>query len=379
MKGTYVVLFLLAINVDKLAGPRAAVAARDQRHRTESAAWTYGGLSCPSVPCPVDLHMLHSAFVHMVVGTEHASALPLLMHRVCDFSKQCVGRSNMRIVLHNKKTSISMRHREAVSFLQHLNIQPADEWNGTFTADAKMAASYSALRGLHSHDTMILQMDVDEEPDPVLFNQALREIEAQKCDAVFAFWQDRLALGGNLSRVQISSGAPLVEQFPLQCELSAKVVRGGKTAKTIAYRADARLDGGQHDVWCDRSGNSGVGGSERWNKTRACAQHAHDRAKSKLLPLILAHTSNLQARPRFCRTKVPLRHYKFLHGVEEHLARRMESYRRLGLHWWRDSRLFLEHLRRHGGRVCVECAGMGCVDTRTGQPVRESLEESSFS
>jgi len=327
--------------------------------------------------------MLHSAFVHMVVGTEHASALHLLMYRVCDFTKQCIGRSNMRIVLHNKKTSTSKRHREAVSFLQHLGIRPADEWNGTFTADAKMAASYSALRGLHSHDTMILQMDVDEEPDPVLFNQALREIEAQKCDAVFAFWQDRLALGGNLSHVTLAGpggATPLVEQFPLQCDLSAKVVRGGKTTKTIAYRADARLDGGQHDVWCDRSGGSGSGGGGKsWNKTRACAQHAHDRAKSKLLPLILAHTPNLQTRPRYCRTKVPLRHYKFLHGVQEHLARRMESYRRLGLHWWRDSRLFLEHLRSHGGRVCVECTGMGCVDTRTGQRVRETLEESVFS
>ena len=344
-------------------------------HPQQSEGFEYEGFVCPPAACPLGVTMLHSAYVHMVVGTDHASALPLLVHRVCGLVQQCVDKTRMRIVLHSTSGSTS-QDAKAQRFLRSLSA-PFTTWNGTFSADSKMTKSFDTLRGIHAHDTLVLQMDVDEEPEAAKFNQALRELEAQHCDAVFAYWQDRLALEGNLSHVALS--APLSEQFPLRCDLSGQVVRGGKTTKTIAYRADARLDGGQHDVWCDRSGSGsgsgsggGGGGSGRaWNRTRACAEHAHDRAKSRLLPLILAHTPNLRARPRYCPTKVPLRHFKFVRGVEEHLSRRAASYKRQGLHWWKDSKLFVEHLRAHGGRVCVHCPGMRCVDTRTGAPLAE--------
>lgn len=339
-----------------------------QQHPRSSRAFSFGLFQCASQPCPEGLGMLHSAYAHLVVGTDHESVLPLLVHRVCDLFRQCIDRRRIRVVLHHKSET-ALAGSEAGAFLASVGVKPS-AWNGTFSADTKMAKSFETLRGVHSHDTIIVQTDVDEEPDMAKFNQALREIEAQQCDAVFAYWQDRLAVGGNLSSVLLSS--PLQAQFPLQCELSKKVVKGGKTSKTIAYRADSRLDGGQHDVWCDRP--AGEGGS--WNKTAACARHAHDRAKSRLLPLILSNVQNMRARPRYCPTRVPLRHYKFVAGVEAYLERRMTSYRRQGLHWWKDSRQFLEHLGAHGGRVCVDCRGMKCIDTRSGDAVPERSAES---
>lgn len=344
-----------------------------QDHRQFSQTFTYESFKCPANPCPKGITMLHSAYVHMVVGTDHASVFPLLVHRICDFFKQCINPSKIRIVLHSKVVS-SNRYIQLSRFLRSLSIQPV-LWNGTFTADTKMAKSFESLRGIHSHDTIILQMDVDEEPDLDKFNQALSEIEAQKCDAVFAYWQDRLAIDGNLSAISIDSEVhgSLQNQFPLRCQLSGRVVKGGKTTKTIAYRADTRLDGGQHDVWCDRNGGDG----RIWNKTLACRTHAHDRAKSRYLPLVLANIPNMVTKPKYCPTKVPLFHYKFVHGVEEYLLERMRSYKALGLHWWKDSRLFVEHIREHGGKVCVRCNGMRCVDTTTGKRVQEE-ENSAF-
>ena len=343
----------------------ASSSSQFHEHAMHSTAFTYGSFCCPSSPCPAGITMLHSAYAHMVVGNDHESILPLLMHRICDFFKQCIDKRRIRIVLHNNDQPAAPSKTAATpgAFLDKVGVKYM-AWNGTFTADAKMAKSFESLRGIHAHDTVILQMDVDEEPELDKFNQALRELEAQQCDAVFAYWQDRLAPDGNLSQVLLS--ASMQEQFPLKCDLSGKVVKGGKTTKTIAYRADSRLDGGQHDVWCDRSTGRGA-----WNKTAACARHAHERAKSKLLPLIYANVPNLQSRPRYCPSKVPLRHYKFVLGVTDYLQRRMNSYRRLGLHWWKDSKLFLGHIREHGGRVCVDCKGMRCVDTLTGQVVRE--------
>jgi len=353
--------------------------AQTHPHPESSVGFEFEGFKCRPVPCPRDLTMLHSAFAHMVVGTAHESAIPLLVHRVCGLLQQCVDPKRMRLVLHDTHSRSDSRSRreqveKARRFLGRMSV-PYVPWNGTFSADSKMSKSFETLRGIHAHDTVILQMDVDEEPDMAKFNQALGELEAQRCDAVYAYWQDRLADNGTLASVELT-GAPLVEQFPLQCDLSGQVVRGGKTSKTIAYRADSRLDGGQHDVWCDRPGKRDR--SSKWNKTSACAQHAHDRAKSRLLPLVLANVPNLAARPRYCHTKVPLRHYKFTRGVDAYLEERMTSYRKQGLHWWRDSKLFVEHLRSHGGRVCVECQGMKCVDTRTGTRLAENAEELAF-
>ena len=53
---------------------------------------------------------------------------------------------------------------------------------------------------------------------------------------------------GTLSRVQLSSENTLHDQFPLRCHISENFVGGGMTKKTILYKSNLRVDGGQHQV-----------------------------------------------------------------------------------------------------------------------------------
>jgi len=304
--------------------------------------------------------------MHAVVGTDHPSAFALLVYRVCDLFQLCIEATNIRIVVHsrsNEQTEGAVSVDEFFRFLSLVNVTHR-AWSGEFSADAKMKQSFLTLEGLHSHSQVVLQMDVDEEPEPKRLLEALKEMDRNECDAVRAVWRDRIALNGNLSQVRLETQVPLRQQFPLVCDVSGRVVSRGMTYKTIAFRADSRLDGGQHDVWCDRSGRESDPEPEDmsipWNKTLACVQHTHDRAKSKLLPLVLANVANLKQRPRYCHTIVPLFHYKFVAGVKRYLEKRMHSYRKQGLHWWRDSKRFLEHLQKHENRVCVECKETKC-------------------
>jgi hypothetical protein len=52
----------------------------------------------------------------------------------------------------------------------------------------------------------------------------------------------------------------------------------------------------------------------------------------------------LPGRPRYCKTHVTVDHYKFVDGLTEYLQQRTRMYRTLKLHWWRDSKAFLDHI-----------------------------------
>jgi hypothetical protein len=106
---------------------------------------------------------------------------------------------------------------------------------------------------------------------------------------------------------------------------------------------------------------------DRWNRTLACVRHVSLRAdKSTPARLILDLLPAFPAKPRQCRTKVPIDHYKFVSGVELYLFKRALSYKKKGLGWWRQSYNILDHMRQHQGRVCIACADMNC--TRTPAP-----------
>ena len=60
-----------------------------------------------------------------------------------------------------------------------------------------------------------------------------------------------------------------------------------------------------------------------------------------------------------------------MQGVDVYLQKRVDSYRQLGFHWWRDSAKFVEHFAKHGGGVCVQCRKMRCEDVESGELVRE--------
>ena len=53
-----------------------------------------------------------------------------------------------------------------------------------------------------------------------------------------------------------------------------------------------------------------VSGTFFWNRTLACEEHTHARAKSSLLGVVLANVPNMRAPPRYCKTVVPVYHYK---------------------------------------------------------------------
>ena len=57
--------------------------------------------------------------------------------------------------------------------------------------------------------------------------------------------------------------------------------------------------------------------------------------------------SLIQQRPRYCKTVVPINHYKFTGGVVEYLKKRMQSYRQLGLGYWRQSRDLILDIAAH--------------------------------
>ena len=69
------------------------------------------------------------------------------------------------------------------------------------------------------------------------------------CHSVIGFWRDRVSLNGNLSLVKLTSEQTLHDQFPLRCHISENFVGGGMTKKTILYKSNLRVDGGQHQVY----------------------------------------------------------------------------------------------------------------------------------
>ena len=70
---------------------------------------------------------------------------------------------------------------------------------------------------------------------------------------------------------------------------------------------------------------------------------------------------NLQTKPRMCKTEVVIDHYKFIAGVSKHLMERMNSYRKLGLKWWKQSLEILKDIKANEGRICtVRCPKYKC-------------------
>jgi hypothetical protein len=234
----------------------------------------------------------------------------------------------------------------------------------------------------------ILHCDLDEFPQRETFQRAWEELHspANTCDAVVAQWADRIADGGRLTKVKASSTSGSVEeQFPLRCELSNQFVGGARTSKALIYRAPFRVDGGQHEVWCDRDGftqqekramiQEGVtdykdaGPDKPWNRVRACNRHIEARRKTRDRRVIMKHLVHVPYRPRYCKHEVQMDHYKWFDGILAYLVTRATDYRKKGLHWWLDSRDLLMNIQNHNGKICVNCRGSQCVDTRTNTSV----------
>ena len=59
-------------------------------------------------------------------------------------------------------------------------------------------------------------------------------------------WSERVSRTGELQDVVIRANHDIQDQFPLECQISRNIVRGNMTSKTLVYRANLRVDGGQH-------------------------------------------------------------------------------------------------------------------------------------
>jgi hypothetical protein len=83
--------------------------------------------------------------------------------------------------------------------------------------------------------------------------------------------------------------------------------------------ANVQIDGGQHDLWCDREGDLKLNGY--WNKSKACTEHIVGRNKAKLTAFIMPHLAGVNRRPKYCKQEVVVDHYKFLFGIEAYLRK----------------------------------------------------------
>jgi len=147
-------------------------------------------------------------------------------------------------------------------------------------------------------------------------------------------------------------------------------------------------------VWCDRDGRTR---SEKmdmiksgnvpaspdyddpyWNKNRACEQHIKSRNKRNELNFIMSYLQSVNHRPRYCKNTVILDHYKWTHGLYQYLHKRAVQYKKKGLHWWKDSRDILLHMRHHNQSICVTCSEPQCINTLTNTPVNYDEEKVFF-
>lgn len=320
---------------------------------------------CPSVQCDIDI--LKSSYYHTIVGTNVNSTVNLVVFRICEILQYCVKKENIKIILHKKsndENEDTVNYIAIKNFLEHMNIK-FQLWEGIFSADGKMIQSYNMLnKSIKNNSNLLMyQTDIDEIPDPIKFAKALKELQSGSCDAIRGIWFERITNDGSLMDIKLTSS--LTDQFPLQCKISDIVVGGGKTKKVIAYRANLRVDGGQHDVWCDRPALKG----KQWTMNSSCTEHIFSRGKKKYYSFIMQHLPVIQKSPIYCKTIVPIDHYKFVGGVEKYLNERMQSYSKLGYHWWKDSLRFLKIIKKNNGKICVDCANTHCFNTTSGSYV----------
>ena len=178
-----------------------------------------------------------------------------------------------------------------------------------------------------------------------------------ECDAIAGVWQDRVSLDGSLKRIELENGVQIEEQFPLRCSYSVHFMPERTTRKVIVYRSNLRLTSGQHEVWCNIPQTG-----QAWDRTEACRTHVEARAdKSTKSSYILRLLPNFQTRPRMCKTVVIMDHYKFIAGVQQHLTDRMNSYKNLGLVWWKQSMEILQDIKKNDNKLCTtKCPKFNC-------------------
>ena len=297
----------------------------------------YGNFTCKPVVCTKQ--ELKNGFGYFMAATSHENTFELLVFRVCRYLQTCIRHNHLFITLHHpsvldQSNVLSDVYRRSEEFLSALAI-PHNSWPGHFTSNTKMVHYLESLNGLNDPQKYIFHSDLDEIVDPVTLREAMTELRAGECDAIAGVWQDRVTVEGDLKRVELTQGE-IEEQYPLRCSYSKFFMPERTTKKVIVYRSNLRLTSGQHEIWCNIGSDQQPG--TKWKRQESCRAHVEARAdKATKSSYILRLLPNFENKPRICKSVVVIDHYKFVAGVQQHLADRMVNYKSLGLVWWKQS------------------------------------------
>ena len=162
----------------------------------------------------------------------------------------CVRPQNFKIILHSVG-AIRSDFRTAARFLKQYGISYT-MWKSTFDSATAQFARLHVLDGVNRTNQLILQADIDEFPE-MSHLKVMAEIllgPEAPCDVFSGTLLDRMPRDGSL--VNISIGADLAEQFPLQCEVK-KFLEKAAHKKIVLYRATFRPEVGNHRLRCQRA------------------------------------------------------------------------------------------------------------------------------
>lgn len=294
-------------------------------------------------------------YFHSVFDFQRPSSLSLFTLQICRALQLCIAKSNFRVVLHISDISSTITI-VATKWLIEMGI-PFITWSGVFNTLTLQKIRLESLQGLNRSDQVIYQVDADEFPiftDDNISSmlQALTSLQSSNlysCDLIDGYLTERVPSSGEF--INITVAEPLIQQLPLTCNIKQSIERA-MYRKVIMYRALFRPSIGNHRLICEEK-KSVHDCLNMFNKPTSGKNSASS------LQQYHPHITRL---PTHCsrQVRIEIDHYKYTWGVEKYLEKRVRTFKRAGLPWYRESTAVLENIKSSGGRICVECPSLQC-------------------
>ena len=259
-------------------------------------------------PAPGEISRL---FVTTVVDSRNVD---LAGHMVAHYTKLGIKTSNMLVILHGAKRDKAFETARAA--LKQLKIAPV-EWIGQFSATTALYHRLKLLEKLAAPDWLVY-VDMDEfiAIDGTLVNY-VASLQRESYTIVSGMLVDRVAANGALGTVQPK--VALADQFPLECQLTARLLKGS-TTKLVLMRADFRASAGNHALL--------PGG---WLKSNG------------MTALATTVTGVTKQHPK----RVTIHHYKWTKHAVPMLVERVAYYKnKMRAGWWQESQRFLDQVEK---------------------------------
>jgi hypothetical protein len=314
-----------------LAALRGRVLLLDQGHKTTAAAAATDAVR---------------VFTQITFSAEYDR--DLMPHTLQHYLDNGLNPEYMLITVHHGDPTAVEEVAAVVEAVQQFGVKHIQTWYGNFTSqnNCDMRQQHRRDAGVTDCD-WIIKVDADEfirvpGNDMPKFLQVLG---SQHFDSVFGNWVDRVADNGEI--INVTSTAPLSEQFPIGCRFSR--TGNATTTKVVAFRGYL-------------------------SEFRA-GHYLRDTLETCRYP-----------------PQLLIDHYKWSWPVFTKLQKRIVYYKSIeGHHWWTESALFLDHIASHGGRIDINRSDLSCenhhVDEDAGptmgrnqQPVLDSFyrEETNY-